>query len=71
MSKEYLSGHLPYEKGWNDAFGIIADYVEKEICPVTGQMIRRMKDEGWRYPVIDVSGDGEQPDTEQKAEIEE
>ena len=44
MSKEQLT----YEKGWYDAFGIIADYVEKEICPVTGQMIRRMKDEKWR-----------------------
>ena len=48
MSKEYLSGNLPYEKGWNDAFEAIADYVEKEVCLVTGQMIRRMKDEKWR-----------------------
>ena len=45
MSKEYLT----YEKGWQDAFDIIADYVEKEICPVTGEMIRRMKDEKWRF----------------------
>lgn len=37
-----------YEKGWNDAFEAIADYVEKEVCLVTSQMIRRMKDEKWR-----------------------
>ena len=65
MSKEQLT----YEKGWYDAFGIIADYVEKEICPVTGQMIRRMKDEGWRHPAESVSGDGEQAQGEQETEI--
>jgi len=60
-----------YKQGWYDAFGIIADYVEKEICPVTGQMIRRMKDEGWRYPVKSVSGDGEQAQGEQETEVAE
>lgn len=48
MSKEYLSGNLPYEKGWQDAFDAIADYVEKEVCLVTAEMIRRMKTEKWR-----------------------
>lgn len=38
-----------YEKGWNDAFDVIADYVEEEVCMVTGSMIRRMRYEGWRY----------------------
>lgn len=71
MSKEKLSGNLPYDQGWQDAFDALAKYIEAEVCPITGQMIRRMKDEGWRYPVIDVSGDGEQPDSEQKAEVEE
>lgn len=37
-----------YDKGWNDAFDAIADYVEKEICLVTGEMIRRIKTEKWR-----------------------
>lgn len=37
-----------YQKGWYDAFDIISDYVEKEICLVTGSMIRRMKYEDWR-----------------------
>jgi hypothetical protein len=46
VSKEYLT----YEKGWDDAFNIIADYVEKEICIVTAEMIRRMREESWRYP---------------------
>lgn len=44
MSKE----HLTYEKGWQDAFDALAKYIEAEVCPVTGQMIRRMKDEEWR-----------------------
>ena len=48
MSKEYLSGNSPYEKGWQDAFDAIADYVEKEVCLVTAEMIRRMKTEKWR-----------------------
>ena len=47
VSKEYLT----YEKGWDDAFGIIADYVEAEICLVTAEMIRRMKNEKWRAGV--------------------
>jgi len=38
-----------YEQGWNDAFDVIADYVEKEICMITGSMIRRMRYEKWRY----------------------
>ena len=38
-----------YKKGWYDAFDIIADYVEKEICVVTGSMIKRMRDEDWRF----------------------
>ena len=37
-----------YEQGWADAFKAIADYVEKEVCLVTAEMIRRMKDEKWR-----------------------
>ena len=37
-----------YEKGWQDAFEAIADYVEKEVCLVTAEMIRRMKTEKWR-----------------------
>ena len=44
VSKEYLT----YKKGWDDAFGIIADYVEAEICLVTAEMIRRIKTEKWR-----------------------
>ncbi len=44
MSKEYLN----YEQGWQDAFDAIADYVEKEVCLVTAEMIRRMKTEKWR-----------------------
>jgi hypothetical protein len=51
VSKEYLT----YEKGWDDAFGIIADYVEAEICLVTAEMIRRMKDEKWRF--IDIKNE--------------
>jgi hypothetical protein len=58
-----------YKQGWYDAFSIIADYVEREICPVTGQMIRRMKDEGWRHPVKAASGDAEKAQGEQEAEI--
>ena len=38
-----------YEQGWNDAFDVIADYVEKEVCMITGSMIRRMRYEKWRY----------------------
>jgi len=38
-----------YEQGWNDAFDVIADYVEEEICMITGSMIRRMRYEKWRY----------------------
>jgi hypothetical protein len=38
-----------YEQGWNDAFDVIADYVEKEVCMITGSMIRRMRYEEWRY----------------------
>ena len=38
-----------YEKGWNEAFDKIADYVEEEICTITGSMIRRMKFEAWRF----------------------
>ena len=37
-----------YEQGWRDAFDALAKYIEAEVCPVTGQMIRRMKDETWR-----------------------
>ena len=39
-----------YEKGWDDAFDAIAKYVEAEICIVTAQMIKRMKEEKWRFP---------------------
>jgi hypothetical protein len=53
VSKEYLSGSMPYEKGWNDAFDAIANYVEAEVCLVTAEMIRRIKDEKWRFPVAD------------------
>lgn len=45
MSKECLT----YEQGWQDAFDVIADYVEEEVCIVTAEMIRRMKDEKWRF----------------------
>jgi hypothetical protein len=38
-----------YEKGWNDAFDAIADYIEKELCLITGSMIRRMKYDNWRF----------------------
>jgi hypothetical protein len=65
VSKEYLT----YEQGWQDAFDALAKYIEAEVCPVTGQMIRRMKDEGWRYPVKAVSGDAEKAQGEQEAEI--
>lgn len=41
-----------YEKGWHDAFNIISEYVEKEICLVTAEMIRRMKTEDWRFPEL-------------------
>ena len=41
-----------YKKGWYDAFDIIADYVEKEICVVTGSMIKRMRDEDWRFKEV-------------------
>jgi hypothetical protein len=58
-----------YEKGWRDAFDSLAKYIEAEVCPVTGQMIRRMKDEGWRYSVIDVSGDGEEAQGEQETKV--
>jgi hypothetical protein len=51
VSKEYLSGNMPYEKGWNDAFDAIANYVEAEVCLVTAEMIRRMKHETWRTGV--------------------
>ena len=49
MNKENLSGNLPYEQGWQDAFDALAKYIEAEVCPITGQMIRRMKDEKWRF----------------------
>ena len=49
MSKENLSGNLPYDQGWQDAFDALAKYIEAEVCPITGQMIRRMKDEKWRF----------------------
>lgn len=42
-----------YDKGWQAAFDVIADYVEQEVCIVTAQMIRRMKEESWRYPKIE------------------
>lgn len=38
-----------YEHGWQDAYKVIADYVEKEVCLVTAEMIRRMQTELWRY----------------------
>ena len=39
---------MSYEQGWQDAFEALAKYIEAEVCPITGQMIRRMKDEKWR-----------------------
>lgn len=59
--------YLSYEQGWDDAFKAIADYVEKEVCPITGQMIRRMKDEAWRFKSVD----GEQAECQDGNEIEE
>lgn len=59
-----------YKQGWQDAFDALAKYIEAEVCPITGQMIRRMKDEGWRYPSESVSGDGEQAQGDQEAVIE-
>lgn len=47
-----------YERGWRDAFSAIADYVEEEVCIITAQMIRRMKNEDWRFKSDD------QPDIE-------
>jgi hypothetical protein len=41
-----------YEKGWQDAHKAIADYVEAEVCVVTAEMIRRMKNEKWRTGVV-------------------
>jgi hypothetical protein len=38
-----------YEKGWDDAFAAIADYIEEELCMITASMIRRMKYEKWRF----------------------
>ena len=38
-----------YDRGWQAAFKAIADYIEAEVCPVTAEMIRRMKDEKWRF----------------------
>jgi hypothetical protein len=55
-----------YEKGWQDAFEAIADYVEKEVCLVTGQMIRRMKDEKWRDMAKSASEDAENAQGEQE-----
>ena len=37
-----------YQKGWRDAFDAMADYIDAEVCSVTAEMIRRMKDEKWR-----------------------
>lgn len=45
MSKEYLT----FENGWQAAFDYLASYIEAEVCPVTGGMIRRMKSEKWRF----------------------
>lgn len=58
-----------YEKGWNDAFDIIADYVEEEVCMVTGSMIRRMRYEGWRYKNDSINP--KQTEDQGKDEIEE
>ena len=41
-----------YEKGWLDAHNSIADYIEAELCAVTAEMIRRMKNEKWRTGVV-------------------
>jgi hypothetical protein len=38
-----------YKKGWDDAFRVISDYVEDEVCIITASMIRRMKYERWRF----------------------
>lgn len=61
MSEEY---NPDYEAGWNAAFDAIATYVEAEICPVTGQMIRRMKNEAWRKLSVDKSETNEPFDKE-------
>lgn len=54
-----------YEKGWQAAFKAIADYIEAEVCPVTAEMIRRMKDEKWRN-----LGNRKQADSKQEEKIE-
>ena len=58
-----------YEQGWKDAFKAIADYVEAEVCPVTAEMIRRMRDEKWRWkdkPLGFTPGDGRQVSRRQR-----
>lgn len=57
-----------YDRGWHDAFNIIANYVEKEICIVTSEMIRRMEKELWRYQP---SRNKEDASSEQEQKIEE
>lgn len=49
-----------YEQGFKDAFDVIADYVEKEVCLVTAEMIRRIKTETWRFNAVT---DSSQSDT--------
>ena len=52
MEKAKSNGHQitsDYEKGFEDAFDVIADYVEEEVCIITASMIRRMKYEKWRF----------------------
>lgn len=44
---------MSYEKGWDDAFDTIADYLDAEVCPVIAEMVRRMKTEDWRFPKTD------------------
>lgn len=46
-----------FQKGWDAAFDAISDYVEKEVCIITAKMIRRMKDEKWRYKFEELEED--------------
>lgn len=54
-----------YDKGWREAFDAMADYIDAEVCPVTAEMIRRMKDEKWRN-----LGNRKQADSKQEEKIE-
>lgn len=55
-----------YERGWREAFDAMADYIDAEVCPVTAEMIRRMKNEKWRN-----LENSKQANSKQEAKIEE